>query len=421
MPLILSITSSQKDGLGDTSVREFGIHGGTIGRSVENDWVLPDSKRYVSSRHCTIDFRGGCYYLIDTSTNGVYVNDAEVPVGRGKPQRLFAGDQLRVGEYHINVQIEGDQTMEMLAHDGARKAVDHAQQVAPPDPTQDDLLHVGDITGAIEIQQLLDEDAEEEAIRLAAERAAASLSLEETRERQGPQVETTPPQPAAKAKPAKAAASAKARPAGAPNLQAFFHGAGLKAHKLDATQSELLLQRLGHLMREMVTGLTETLHVRSEQKNALRLAHTTIQPKNNNPLKFSAGVDEALMNLLFKPNASYVAPVDAVREAFEDIKGHQVALLGGMLDAFQDYYERLDPEELEQRFDQGMKRSALLGAANKIKYWELYGELYQVMTQHSPGSFPRLFGDELARAYEHHIESLAKEHQQPAKKKQPAA
>ena len=91
MPLILTITSNQKDGLGGTARREFGIDGGTIGRSVESDWVLPDPQRYVSSRHCTIDFRGGCYYVIDTSTNGVYVNDMLV-----KKQQLQNFDMVRI-------------------------------------------------------------------------------------------------------------------------------------------------------------------------------------------------------------------------------------------------------------------------------------------------------------------------------------
>ncbi len=59
-----------------------------------------------------------------------------------------------------------------------------------------------------------------------------------------------------------------------------------------------------------------------------------------------------------------------------------------------------DPEELQSKFDRGMKRGAILGAANKMKYWDLYSELYQVMTQHPPGQFPHLFAEELARAYE---------------------
>src|SRR5690606_13911648 len=77
MALRLSIVSRHK--LGELGVKEFGPDGGTIGRSLECNWALPDTKRYLSSRHASIDFRSGSYYIVDTSMNGVYVNDAEQP------------------------------------------------------------------------------------------------------------------------------------------------------------------------------------------------------------------------------------------------------------------------------------------------------------------------------------------------------
>ena len=91
MPLQIKIVSDQKTTLGDNSVREFGTDGGTIGRSVKSDWTLPDPDNYVSGRHCTIDFRGGAYYLADISTNGVYANGEKKPIGKGNPRRLFDG------------------------------------------------------------------------------------------------------------------------------------------------------------------------------------------------------------------------------------------------------------------------------------------------------------------------------------------
>ncbi len=210
-------------------------------------------------------------------------------------------------------------------------------------------------------------------------------------------------------------------PSQQPALQAFFRGAGLPARNLDTEQTERFLHQVGALLREMVAGLTESLHVRAEQKNTLRLSHTTIQPRSNNPLKFSADVEEALLNLLFQPGLSYAAPVDAVSEAFDDIGAHQRALLAAVHEAFRDYVESLDPEELQQRFDQGMKRPGLLSAANKVKYWELYGEFYQAFSQHQPGSLPQRFGDELARAYEEQVRHLSKKREQPAQKNKPAA
>jgi len=115
---------------------EFGHNGGTIGRSLESDWVLPDGQRYLSSRHASIDFRSGSYYIVDTSTNGVYVNDAEQPVGRGNPQRRFTGDRVRIGEYEMSVEIsDEDDTRETLADDAHVDPVSKAQRVPPPDPT----------------------------------------------------------------------------------------------------------------------------------------------------------------------------------------------------------------------------------------------------------------------------------------------
>ena len=81
MALRLTIISRHRRSLGERGIKEFGRNGGTIGRSLESDWVLPDGQRFLSSRHASIDFRSGSYYIIDTSTNGVYINGSDVPVG----------------------------------------------------------------------------------------------------------------------------------------------------------------------------------------------------------------------------------------------------------------------------------------------------------------------------------------------------
>jgi type VI secretion system FHA domain protein len=182
-------------------------------------------------------------------------------------------------------------------------------------------------------------------------------------------------------------------------LDAFFRGAGLTGQKVDDKQAEQTLHRLGQLMREMIVGLNENLHVRADQKNVLRVPNTTIQPQNNNPLKFSASVDEALTNLIFRESSEYLPAVEAVREAFTDIKQHQQVLLASMRVAVADYIGRLDPEELENKFTNG-KRGGLMNAANKLRYWDLYKDLYQVVTQGPSGQMPQQFLEEMARAYE---------------------
>jgi type VI secretion system FHA domain protein len=181
------------------------------------------------------------------------------------------------------------------------------------------------------------------------------------------------------------------------SLDAFFRGAGIQPQRIDEKQAEQVLHRLGQLMREVVLGVTENLHLRAEQKHVMRVPTTTIQPQNNNPLKFVASVEEAINNLLFRESAEYLSAVEAVRETFGDIKQHQQHLLAAMRTAVVDYVGRLDPEELESKVGRG---HALIGAANKLKYWDLYKDLFAVVSQHQPGQFPQQFIEELARAYE---------------------
>jgi type VI secretion system protein len=447
MALRLQIISRHRQSLGERGSMEFGHNGGTIGRSLESDWVLPDSQRYMSSRHASIDFRSGSYYIVDTSTNGVYVNDAEQPVGRGNPQRLFTGDRLRIGEYEMSVEIsEIEDTRETLANDKHVDPVSKAQRVPPPDPTRADMLAPHEIT-AVGIEMLIDEGAEIRQIQRHNKANLANLRLEEDIAPAKPKAEAPPvakrPEPApvsaapkrpepppvsaaarvvprAPAAPAapkphiNVAAGAKPSPpplppvppappaalaAPSPSLDAFFRGAGLPAQRLDDKQTEQVLHRLGQLMREVVLGVTENLHLRAEQKNVMRVPTTTIQPQNNNPLKFSASVEEALNNLLFRESSEYLSAVDAVRETFGDIKQHQQNILGALRTAIVDYVGRLDPEELESKVSNG-RTGALINAANKLKYWDLFKDLYQVVSAHQPGQFPHQFLEELARAYE---------------------
>jgi type VI secretion system protein len=143
----------------------------------------------------------------------------------------------------------------------------------------------------------------------------------------------------------------------------------------------------------------EALKGRAELKNRLRLSQTTIQPGENNPLKFSASVDEAVRKLLDPHSSRYLGPIDAIRESFSDLRTHQAALASAIQGAVDELMNRIEPGDLQERFDRGLKRGPLLGAANKMKYWDLYVEFYQALNQRNEQGLPTLFAEELARTY----------------------
>jgi type VI secretion system FHA domain protein len=106
MAIKLRVISDHYRELGEQRTRVFGVNGGTIGRSSDNDWVLPDPGRLVSGHHCEIEYRSGAFWLRDTSTNGVFVNDAELPVSASGPLPLRDGDRLRIGDYELVVSVD---------------------------------------------------------------------------------------------------------------------------------------------------------------------------------------------------------------------------------------------------------------------------------------------------------------------------
>jgi type VI secretion system protein len=439
MALRLQVVSRHKQSLRERSTKEFGQDGGTIGRSLESDWVLPDAHRFISSRHASIDFRSGSYYIIDTSSNGVYINGSNQPVGRGNPQRLFPGDRIRMGEFEMLVEIDdSDATRERIPIQPHVDPVDRLQRVDAPEPVKRNLLDPFEVTG-VGIETLLDQDQastlspldygfsggeltlapdqppHQPSVTPAATTATSRLSDTARARLNGAQ---PPPlkvkrrrkiatplnstatsfTPVAPDPPTSVALAELTPAAPALTLDAFFRGAHVPAMALDAQQSEALLLRLGHLVRETIAGLTENLHLRAAQKGLLRQSNTTIQPGDNNALKFSANVDEALNNLLFRDSKEYVDAVEAVRQAFGDIRTHQQILMKAMLEAVVAYIERVDPEQLEQKFSNG--RTGIMAAAAKLKYWDLFKDLYQVLAQRNPGEFPAAFLEEIARTYE---------------------
>ena len=187
----------------------------------------------------------------------------------------------------------------------------------------------------------------------------------------------------------------------------FCNAAGLKPSDLRGSNPDEVLQMAGTLTRELLTGLADLLQNRSRMKDALRLSNTVIRPSQNNPLKFSPNVTDALKYLLGEPGQSYLPPDQAVKSAFHDVKSHQQALFKAMIHAMRDFAERLDPDELRSRFDRGLKRSPLLASTNKLKYWDLYEESYQTLTYQEEGApMPQVVIEELTKAYEQELQAL---------------
>ncbi len=187
--------------------------------------------------------------------------------------------------------------------------------------------------------------------------------------------------------------------------QSVINAMGLSKWNLDDKKVAEINETVGHLMRETMQGMMRVLKFRKKIKEEFRINVTTIQSVENNPLKFSANIDDAMENMFIKENNAYKSPVDAVKEGFQGIAEHQVAVIAGMQAAFRGMIERFDPNNLESRFEK-YKSSSLLSLGQKSKRWSAYKQYHQGLIDNLDDSFQHLFGYDFVQAYEDQMQRL---------------
>lgn len=221
------------------------------------------------------------------------------------------------------------------------------------------------------------------------------------------------PAPRPAAKPAPQAPPPKPAPATAPRRPAsgadtaLLDALGLDSSELSGEQIVEINATVGEMMRETLEGLMQILRSRTSIKNEFRMNVTTIQPVENNPIKFSVNVDELLETMFTRKSRAYKEPVEALQESFNSIADHQVAVIAGIRQAFRSAIGQFDPNLLEEEFKQTGKSSMLPGLSG-AKYWSAYQDHYQSMVNNMERSFQELFGDEFVQAYEDQLHKLAK-------------
>jgi type VI secretion system protein len=106
MTLTLKIINHDRFDHGVNPELVLNNRGANIGRSLTCKWVLPDEARVVSGKHCEIQFRDNCYFLIDFgSTNGTFLGQSEQRL-EGAHQ-IAQGDRFRIGPYVVEAKLAG--------------------------------------------------------------------------------------------------------------------------------------------------------------------------------------------------------------------------------------------------------------------------------------------------------------------------
>lgn len=462
MSLLVTVIKAPESVVVTESSRQFSTEGGTIGRGAENSWPLEDPDLYLSSLHCQFVFENGQYYLVDQSTNGTFYNGSPDPMGKGSRLPVSDKDQFIIGDYHFSISVR-DQAAAAASipsdpfamptsansldgfasspFDGGivgskdplfnqenadidpLAALDKARDGSAPDSggvaglNVDPFANTSPSSPVDPLAQQLDWPVATPAGQVSGSASGSVIpddwdSDSETESIQPPvvpqpQQAPSPPiqsQPIAEPPVQKPIASAQGSATAVDTT--FINALGLGDRNLSEAEIGRINQLAGEVLREMVAGIMQVLGSRSAIKNEFRMNVTTIQPVENNPLKFSANVDDALENMFLKSGNSYKQPVEAVREGFEGVAEHQVAILAGIREAFKGVIERFDPLILEERFAK-LNKGGILSGSHKAKNWESFSSYYEELVGDVDKSFQHLFGDGFVRAYEDQLQKLA--------------
>jgi len=414
MALRLRVVSEHTTRLGALGTKIFGVHGGTIGRATDNEWILPDPERYLSGKHVRVDFRAGAYILVDTSSNGTYINGAQIPLGKYHDYTLKDGDYVRLGEYELLVSI--DQSTDFPPEEGAIVAYDgQSPSSAAKKSTANDLGADLDLSELLEPSNLSADsgvrprDAYGQSLPPADHPAGSAEAAGTPWHMMTRPLKMEPPAPTA------ARESAPITPVSrSPSsslyegdfdigLASFCRGAGIDPKSMTTEARGAALQLAGQLLREAVLGMMDLNQGGNEFRNKFRIAPRSAEASES-PLNLSRGVDEALVRLL-TTMSTRAGSVEALRENFRELKAQNAAALAATRAAFEEFLSRVNPKELEERFERAGKRG-VFGGQSKARYWDLYAELFSGLAQRPADGFPHLFMETFARAYEAKVRAL---------------
>ena len=196
-------------------------------------------------------------------------------------------------------------------------------------------------------------------------------------------------------------------------FEALFKGAGIdtKQHKTRPSKEQAFL--MGVILRDMLQGTMELLRSRTEIKAHMRLGEgdkTMISVAHNNPLKFLPSVDHVMSQLILTENSNnpaYMPLADAIKESFNDLKAHQLALNMSIQEALsstiRDYFS---PLNLQRKLEKSSPISSKIPWQKNAKLWKLFEETYEDIEEEASETFQLVLEKKIADAYHANMTKL---------------
>lgn len=397
----------------------------TFGRSENNDWHLPDPEKVVSGLHARIEKLADGFYIYDLSTNGLYINRAVEALGQSSCHKLSQGDLLTFGDYEVSVTLTNapaqhtDPVSEPTDFYEPALNHNHVQGIPANNIFGDSPVHSikpqnmplvsNDLNDHFDVPQAIPQEWN------SAAKAVNSTSVPIPEIVETPVAVSTSKVPAAgplsnriKSPFAVEHSQQSQIPPSHNNISfdSFIKGLGLSQSITPDHFSDELLYEMGQGMQQLLMGLVTSLRTRTALKNKFKINQTTFQQQENNPLKFSATMDDVFQNLFLRRSSSFLPANKAITEAFNDTQKHDIALSAGTLGAIKGVFDQLAPCEIEKKDLKDSVFDQVIPGQKQSRYWKIYQSLHKDMVEEINVQGSSVLSDDFVKAYDKKIQSL---------------
>jgi predicted component of type VI protein secretion system len=372
MSLVLQGIALNEEPLSQPLIGRFDERGGTVGRSDNATFTLPDPERMISRTQAQILYRDEGYWIENVSSANSILHNGR-PLSAGMRVIVRDGDEIRIGSYTLVASSENDEAT--LAILRGRTAVirprpsSSAASSAPSAPP---------ITSpAVSAPPI----------------AAPPPVIERQLAAPAPLLSPAPIVPATAVEPDALWA-------------AFQQGAGVELPPPKNGLTPEVMANIGSVLQTAVDGIHRLLSMRATAKDEMEAEMTMIQLSGNNPIKVAPDAAIALQLLLQPPARGFLSGREAIQETMIDLQAHLIGLTAGLRSALEAVLDRFDPAKVEAQLTKRSVLHSLMPGHHRAKLWELYLEHYRSLRDEAREDFQRLFGEAFRQAYEEQVRIL---------------
>lgn len=345
--------------------------GGTIGRSVDNDLVLPDEERAISRLQALVHISGNgeCRLTNRGSVTSVMLNG--LPLERGRQVELQHGDALGIGDYQISVSDPDQPVAQPASFDPLDLFDENGRDT--PDPL-----------GILQPEALIvASDNEVNPPLRSAKLNGARLDIDPVAHETSDRGET-----------GRSCSNEKL-------IQALLESMGLDPAQSTTPLSEEDMRITGRMLSLFSQGTVALLSSRSILKRGVKAEMTMILNEANNPFKILPSGKTVLMQMYQSQMPGFMQPEQAVRDALVDLQAHQLGMIAGIRAIIAAMLQSFNPQRLEEsaRRD-GVVPKISFTATRKAALWDYFVRNYQNTSGEIEDDFHTLFGEAFLHAYD---------------------